>query len=290
MKTKALFILLCTMLFVACKQETMQVEQAKITKYKYLKKSSSPYVDWYLKNDESIILYSFVEYPHDKQKSPILAYERNTEDNTISLNNGEVLRLHDSYTFDSTNHNSALHIRREVTFMEQTTSYDIDITDTASVLPIEIIRPNSNECNCIPMCYYDQMEVEWNADPENHNGMVIVAEWSGVTMTDLYRDSHIAIMDIVDDNGVTTLNNDIFNGMPDEALVNLWFIRGNVVELYYDGEVTLPEFLELANDDPDAARVFLEENPEFLMALQSMSVGHGSVALLPIYLIRTINL
>ena len=277
-----------TTLFLGCKQNSSQVEPIK--KYKTLIKGASPYIDWYLKNDESIITYSFTEYPY-KKEYPLLIFERNTEDNTISLENDENIRIRDTYTLDSIG-SVTLHLAREVTFMEQTSSYnlDVDITDTMAVLPIIIIRPNRDDCNCIPMCYYDNMEVEWNADPENHNGVVIIAEWSGITMTGINNNNtHIAIMDIVDDTGVTTLNNAIFEGMPDEALVNLWFIRGNLIELHYNGDITLLDFLDMANEDPEAARHFLDENPEFLLELQTMSIGHGSVALQPIYLIRTIN-
>ena len=95
-------------------------------------------------------------------------------------------------------------------------------------------------------------------------------------------------IDIVEDNGVTILDNGLFEGMPDEALVNLWLLRANVADLSDIEGGTLEDLIELANDDPYIMETLLEENPEYLLALQAMTLGCGAVAMLPFYLIRTL--
>ena len=131
------------------------------------------------------------------------------------------------------------------------------------------------------MCYYDNMEIEWNPDYNNTNGVLIITEWNGVTLTGASVGSGTTIgIDFVDDTGVTTLNNDLFNGMPDEAFVNLWLLRANIVDVSHVGDGTLENLMAMANEDPSMMETFLEENPEFLLLLQEMTLGCGAVAML----------
>ena len=133
------------------------------------------------------------------------------------------------------------------------------------------------------------MEIEWNPDYNNTNGVLIITEWNGVTLTGASVGSGTTIgIDFVDDTGVTTLNNDLFNGMPDEAFVNLWLLRANIVDVSHVGDGTLENLMAMANEDPSMMETFLEENPEFLLLLQEMTLGCGAVAMLPFYLIRNL--
>lgn len=106
------------------------------------------------------------------------------------------------------------------------------------VVPIEITQPVFDECNVIPYCWYHNMDIAWNADPNNLNGVVIIAAWTGVklrghtspNMTPIYN------VDLVEDNGYTTLDDDLFQGMPENAVVTLILLRANVVNVEIDGE------------------------------------------------------
>lgn len=138
------------------------------------------------------------------------------------------------------------------------------------------------------MCYYEDMQIEWNADISNTNGIVIVAEWNGITMSGQTGHSAVANLDIVDDTGVAILNNALFTDMPDEALINLWLLRANIIEINYNGDMTLTDFIEMTGNDPTIIETYLEDNPEFLTSLQTMTVGTGAIAVLPMYLIRNL--
>lgn len=285
MRTKIFFISLLAVLCTACKnsKNTEIIEDIKNTpKYNILYKDSSIYIDWYLKNPESIIQYSYA-------KSPLQIFERNTQDNTLMLNDKVGIRIHDSYTISNNEETTTFNLTREASVLESSSiSTNHIIIETRTVEPIEFIQPSTDECNCIPMCYYEDMQIEWNQDPNNTNGIVIVAEWNGITMDGQTGESAIANIDIVDDTGVAILNNDLFEGIPDEALVNLWLLRANIIGINYDGEMTLQELLEMTNGEPDLIQRYLEENPEFLTSLQTTVVGTGAIAVLPMYLIRNL--
>ena len=133
------------------------------------------------------------------------------------------------------------------------------------------------------------MEIEWNPDYSNTNGVLIIIEWNGITLTDNLSSNGTTIgIDIVEDTGVTTLNNDLFDNIPDEALVNLWLLRANVVDISHVGDGTIENLISLANEDPDMLQMLLDENPEYMLALQDITVGCGAVAMLPFYLIRNL--
>lgn len=285
MKKKLFLISILTVLFAACKdsKDTEVIgDGANAPKYNIICKKTSPYIDWYLKNPESIIQYSYA-------KSPLQVFERNTQDNTIMLNDKVGIRIHDSYTINTNDHTTTFNFTREASVLESSTSSsNLIIIETQTVEPIEFIQPSTDECNCIPLCYYEDMQIEWNQDPSNTNGIVIVAEWNGITMNGQTGQSAIANIDIVDDTGVTVLNNDLFEGIPDEALVNLWLLRANIVDINYNGDISLLELLEMTNSEPELIQTYLEENPEFLSSLQTTVVGTGAIAVLPMYLIRNL--
>lgn len=285
MKTKLFLIFLLAVIFTACKdsKETEVLGNGKnVPKYNILCKKESPYIGWFLRNPESIIQYSYA-------KSPLQIFERNTQDNTLMVNDKVAMRIHDSYSVSNDDQTTIFYFTREATVLESGSSVtNLTIVETETVEPIEFIQPTTDECNCIPLCYYEDMQIEWNQDPNNTNGIVIVVEWNGVTMNGQTGQGEIASVDIVDDTGVAILNNDLFEGIPDEALVNLWLLRANIVEINYGGEMTLQELLEMTNSEQDLIQTYLEENPEFLTSLQSTIVGTGTVAVLPMYLIRNL--
>lgn len=285
MKTKLFFISVLAVLCTACKDsKNTEVigDSVKAPKYNIICEKPSPYIDWYLRNPEAVIQYSYAN-------SPLQIFERNTQDNTLMLNDKVGVRIHDSYTISNNDQTTTFNFTREASVLESSSSStNLTIVETQTVEPIEFIQPSTDECNCIPLCYYEDMQIEWNQDPNNTNGIVIVAEWNGITMNGQTGQSAIANIDIVDDTGVAVLNNDLFEGIPDEALVNLWLLRANIVEISYNGDMSLMELLEMTNSEQDLIQTYLEDNPEFLSSLQTTIVGTGAVAVLPMYLIRNL--
>ena len=80
------------------------------------------------------------------------------------------------------------------------------------------------------------------------------------------------------------MDNAIFEGMPDEALVNLWLLRANIVTVEEIGVGYIDDVIQWGMEDPDLVAELLEDEPELLTDLQTMTVATGAVALLSFYL------
>lgn len=294
---------LSMILLSACNMKGMnnQSEDIPKTKYNIITKKNTPYLDLYFGNTETILQYTFVEYPTNSIGERHLR-ERNVGDNTIMLTEKVGIQIHDEYSIINEGNNAHFQITRDAGIVRKDSKgkaihvarrtmyepYSFPIYVQA-VDSIHIIRPSTDECHCIPMCYYEDMEIEWNPDYSNTNGVLIIIEWNGITLTDNLSSNGTTIgIDIVEDTGVTTLNNDLFDNIPDEALVNLWLLRANVVDISHVGDGTIENLISLANEDPDMLQMLLDENPEYMLALQDITVGCGAVAMLPFYLIRNL--
>lgn len=121
---------------------------------------------------------------------------------------------------------------------DATARIDTIVDLNEDIVPIEITQPVFDECNVIPYCWYHNMDIAWNADPNNLNGVVIIAAWTGVKLRG-HTDSNmppIYNVDLVEDNGYTTLDDDLFQGMPENAVVTLILLRANVVNVEIEGE------------------------------------------------------
>ena len=105
---------------------------------------------------------------------------------------------------------------------------------------INISNPKvEDEGDVMPYCYYDGFLLEWNADPKNEEGLVVVAEYFGATA--IPKDNiepTIINTDIIDmDNGTVILDNDLWEGIPNTAVVYLSLLRGNVQLEEVDGKI-----------------------------------------------------
>jgi len=67
-----------------------------------------------------------------------------------------------------------------------------------------------------PLCDSKNFVLEWNADPLNKEGLVVIAEYFGFNaIPSDAQQTHILNTDYIAlDNGKATLNPDLFNGMP----------------------------------------------------------------------------
>ena len=72
------------------------------------------------------------------------------------------------------------------------------------------------------------MLVEWNKDENNTNGVVVIVEWDGDMVGSDKRDESIRTVDVVDDTGGAILNPELFNDIPDLAMINITLLRGNI--------------------------------------------------------------
>ncbi|MDR2650831.1 MAG: hypothetical protein LBC68_00745 [Prevotellaceae bacterium] len=104
---------------------------------------------------------------------------------------------------------------------------------------IEIFSPSVlTKDDMYPLCYYENFILQWNADENNENGVVIVATWAGaMAFGQDHPNIFIRRTDIVPDNGSAVLNSNLFDDIPDTGIVLLTVARGNV------------ENVRLANND-----------------------------------------
>ncbi|MDR0830549.1 MAG: hypothetical protein LBN95_10645 [Prevotellaceae bacterium] len=105
-------------------------------------------------------------------------------------------------------------------------------TDVAMYVPelVQITSPNiETPDDLLPYCYYKNFKLGWNADLKNENGVVVIVEWSGSDMFGKDYQEVVRNIDIIEfDNGEAILNSELFDGMPQGALVKLMLIRGNI--------------------------------------------------------------
>lgn len=297
MKKKVLFFAAIIML-VACNSNEPSDNSSKENKswYNILYKGKSPYLDLYFSNMEYFVSYASDINPNNEE----MHYSEKvngTEDNTITLKNGMKIRLQDDYKLNNEGNLTTLQLTRTATRVMDdvnnaprrskadggaaiTHSYSYSIQ---SAQPIQIIRPAVDECNPMPLCYYEDLEIEWNEDSQNANGVVVIADWTGSILNGPSQDTRVANVDIVEDTGVAVLSSSLFDNMPDEALVDLWLIRGNMITISGDGEISLSDALE---NSPEEIEDLLAAHPELCTQLQPYMFGTGAVVRLPFVLIR----
>ena len=306
MKTRILSTIFMVFLLAACHTNDINdvsMDNSTIENLSGIKISEhTPVVDWIRNGDESIIHYSFVDYPSGNCSNAVYRY--NTDMNTYVLNDKIGICMQDSCVIENNHGKNLCKITRRYNIVnlkqEEASANDKKSPNrmqnsnlfsfsfvTSSVDPITIISPYSTNCNPIPMCYYHMMDVQWNADTQNATQMLIVTEWNGLNMDGTSIDTTIIHHMEVPDNGLATLDDHLFDYMPDGALVNIWLVRENIVTVYYDEiPMTWQELIDMTEDDPTEMTNLMHDHPEYTYDFQNTTIVYGAIAHLPIFLIR----
>ncbi len=89
-----------------------------------------------------------------------------------------------------------------------------------------------------PLCDSENFVLEWNADPLNKEGLVVMAEYFGFNaIPSDAQNTHVINTDYIElDNGKATLDAALFKGMPNMAIVHIILLRGNVTRKEIEGE------------------------------------------------------
>lgn len=306
MKTKLLFGISLVVIVTSCHIEEQPNQDTACGQKNIQVREHVPFTEVFNRKGSSFVQFAFTDYP--SSKTQMHNFERNANGNTIMLTDKVGACLNDSYSVETQAGKAICHIKREARFFstemesldssvkkspqnylqDDNYSLELDIAHTP-VDPISILRPSSTECNPIPMCYYNNMEIEWNQDTQNPTKVVIIAEWNGLLMDGSSANTSIVNSVIVEDNGLAVLGDEnVFMDIPDEALVNIWLVRANVVTIDYGGPITMDDAITIVEEDPMKLNDCLKENPEFIYDLQHTTLVYGAAAHLPIYLIRNI--
>ncbi|MDR0511155.1 MAG: hypothetical protein LBH06_08705 [Rikenellaceae bacterium] len=231
----------------------------------FLSSDPGKYIDIYSPSDYSISLSASRSTPIDK---PVYGYSQGLNHNIVVTGTRGFVPdvMPYTVTFDGAN------LDKSVTRAETTNDYSAlfgkDVTLslkraatrssetgagnelaqgglTASLyIPqeIEILLPAiTGKDGLYPLCYYDGFVMQWNADPHNLNGIIVVVEWMGTMMfgydhPEMYmrKTVHIA-----DDNGTATLEASVFDDIPDTALCHLTIARGAIENKLVDDEYSV---------------------------------------------------
>ncbi len=95
---------------------------------------------------------------------------------------------------------------------------------------VEITSPKIETSEeLFPYCYYKNFELKWNSDNKNENGLVVMVEWYGSSIKSKKEDKYIRNIDIIpNDNGSFTLNDKIFDNIPEFGIAYITLLRGNI--------------------------------------------------------------
>jgi len=95
---------------------------------------------------------------------------------------------------------------------------------------VEILSPRvDTESEMLPFCFYRNFIVEWNADPNNENGLLVAVEWNGSDIFGKHYGEYVINADIItQDNGRAILDNRLFDRIPQGAIARLILVRGNI--------------------------------------------------------------
>ena len=243
--------------------------------------------------------YIFTDCQRVTPKPQHLRFDMNTYPNTYHLGNPHELKLtiEDSCRFEQSERQQVHYITRLIKAASGDSAKTNSTPPVQRVVeytihphqsqPITIIRPYVTECDPIPLCYYHDLEVEWNEDVFNNSGVGIIIEWNGKKMLDPYDNVRVVGIDFVDDLGSVVLDDAIFDNIPDGALVYMWLFRFDVATI--EGENNVEYSLRDILGDEDLLEELLEADPEFTFQLRNIFVLNGSVAMLPFFLIRNLQ-
>ena len=286
-------VVLLSSLLMAC--ETVSEEPTKQQeKIRILSQSSTPYAPLLDNAQEIFAWYSFTDMHLFQDSASFIPLSLNDEKNTIVVDNQVNLSLsvQDTCIISNAGANSVFNLYRSISLNNYSISTELQSSvELKNFDPIKIIRPNATECDPMPFCYYEKLEIEWNAEEDNENGVIIIAEWNGSNAYyDVTDHTSIITADVVEDNGVAVLNNAFFADMPHGALVNLWIIRATFAEVdMHQNGVAIDNFLTSIQSNTDLGLAGVDKVKKAIYELTNPLVVNATVSLLPIILVKDLK-
>lgn len=272
--------LLCLFLFSAC--ASTESEKTFVTIAHSVDTLS--YMDLFVGTNPTLVRIDINEVGgNETDKEAPFIYERNWSDNTYcNLLSKYNCTIHSEYKLEENGNKCLVGLQRSVSRKVVGTADDasslssgVDI-EIKTPEPIYISSPMALECATLPYCYSQNLEVTWNADPNNQYGVIALAYWTGVVIGSTSGGNSVYHVALVPDDGDCVLYNELFEGMPNNAYVSLYLIRANIVQIKQDGST-------LNIEDVDWEQI-VQENPE--LVCQTTNIAIGSAAKLS-FVLRT---
>jgi hypothetical protein len=124
-----------------------------------------------------------------------------------------------------------------------TLTYSLIRNSSNTIYSEDIYIPNAIELSSISSSgiiqnttYYsinrNNFDVQWNTDSNNDNGVLAVLTWNGdlisSSLDSLGGSNYNYRFAKFNDSGYSSFNTDFFDGIPQGAIVRIYFIRGNI--------------------------------------------------------------
>ncbi|MCH7525328.1 MAG: hypothetical protein IIC74_10090 [Bacteroidetes bacterium] len=229
--------------------ESVQSKEAKKieSKYNLLDYTPNVYHNFFRNTDNSIGFSSLKPNslkPHSIVKRT--KFSENSKQMRFSINNETVngLSMSKSLPLNKVNNIYGKTIRFRVN--NRVDGFSINGEDTGTEIEmyvpelVEITNPAvTNLEERSPLCDSNNFVLEWNADPNNEEGLIVIAEYfGGNAIPEHSQDIRILNTDFIEnDNGRTTLNTSLFQDIPNLSFVDIILLRGNVTIEEIEGEL-----------------------------------------------------
>lgn len=255
MKTKYIYskivklIFVTTLLFTCNNEdvhEAVSNDKSNIvleSNYKLLNFSPNVYHDYFRETENSVI-FSSLKFGENGTYNAVNHFKINNEENVKVRLNGQLL----DYNLNHRSNNNTLNYYGTTVSLaieNQNPEFQARNEENATVevyVPelIEITNPKRRTgTENSPLVDANNFVIEWNADFNNDEGLVVLAEYFGTSaVPENNTNKHILNTDYIElDNGYFKLNPNIFDGMPNLAHVQIIILRGNVVIEEIEGEL-----------------------------------------------------
>lgn len=211
--------------------------------YKALNFTPNIYHDFF-KATENGMEISALKFGEDGLYSAVNNYSIDNPSATKIRLNGQIL----DYSQHNINNDTSLDYYGKtlnLSIENQNPNYQARSTEDSNIevyIPelIEITNPKKRVgTENSPLVDANNFVVEWNADPNNEEGLVVLAEYLGTcAVPGNNSNEYILNADYIElDNGYFKLNPSIFEGMPNLAFVQIILLRGNIVIEEIEGEL-----------------------------------------------------
>lgn len=244
MNNKNLFLCILVCLLWGCNKPNMDINETRSENDVCVHKNIlnnvylHPFASLYLNDKRLLSDVTKINMQDEDIKAKHSVFSLNMDANTFydDKNIGHITIKDSLLSIDRSDCSVKMNVRRLSRIQQSDNIGDVVYNDSVFELrmvdPIQLIRPYGTDCYPIPYCYFEDMEIEWNADVTNNNGVIVFIEWDGLLINDDAVDDVVIGIDVLPDVGVYTLNNSLFDNIPDGALVRMKLIRANVIEVY----------------------------------------------------------
>ncbi|QTE23847.1 hypothetical protein [Polaribacter cellanae] len=238
------FIILCVLGFTSCVEPHLEVgndnnlesnTKLEETKYNILNNDAGIYLNYFLQSDfsagysslkaNSLQPHNVVEFIDFKNAEMKLSIKKEPKNDSYLYKTEKKSKHGDIFgkdiTFKLQPISSKNGHKKEAGF--ETTFYVPNL--------VEITNPKvEKEIKLFPNCYAKNFVLEWNSDPKNENGLMVIVQYNGLNAHPSYDTNKPVInIDVIkEDNGRTVLNDDLFKDIPNLSIVTIILLRGHV--------------------------------------------------------------